>query len=123
MLALEKVPLPVPVPWLVVSDCYIPGQKQTLMLTFFFLDEAMQRGRNQQQQNVDDGSPVASNDPYQQDPQQTPEQSPWGESNPDWWNEQPQDQNDPWNQGGTGGAGGQGGDGGGDGGFDFDDWF
>lgn len=87
--------------------------------------EAMQRGRNQQ--NADDASPTAQNDPYQQDPQQygqsgeqyPDQQSPWGEQGADPWGQDQPDQNDPWNQQQGGDSGG----GGGDGGSFWDDLF
>ena len=92
--------------------------------------EAMQRGR-EQQQNADDASPAANNEPYESDPQQNgdaqapgqapPDQTPWGESQePGVWGDQ-QQSNDPWNQGsGSDGGSSGGGDGGG---FDWGDWF
>ncbi|KAL1304151.1 hypothetical protein AAFC00_000578 [Neodothiora populina] len=95
--------------------------------------EAMQRGRQQQQQEVDDASPTAPSDPYDQQsipqdgqpgPPDGSEQSPWGQ----WDDSQPPNQqdpwgqsNDPWNQGSSGGGGGDGGGSGG--GFDWSDWF
>lgn len=95
--------------------------------------EAMQRGRGQQQQETDDASPTATNDPYDQSPQgqggdqQNPDQSPWGEWSQDQQPEQNDpwaDGNDPWNQGGSGeGSGGGGGGGDGGGGFDWGDFF
>lgn len=88
--------------------------------------EAIQRGRGQQQP-VDDASPTAMNDPYNQSPQQNqygdqqnPEQSPWGE----WSNDQ-QPQSGPSNQNGGNGGGDSGGESGGGegGGFDWSDFF